>query len=103
MSRPLVFLLPFALALALWASDSQQSAAQESTCSGSWLVHLHVAGRDASEDGLLAFAPDGSVTLYGPPVLPALPGEGEVPLDASTGLGVWEPMENGGCAFEVVR
>ena len=103
MSRVLIFSLAVGLALASWASDGNASAAQESPCSGSWLVHLNVEGRDVSEDDLLAFANDGSVTLYGPPVLPALPGEGEVPLYASTGLGVWEPMENGDCAFEIVR
>src|SRR4051812_42182416 len=103
MRRLLVFSLAVGVALTSWASVNRARAAQESPCSGSWLVHLHVEGRDVSEDDLLAFASDGSVTLYGPPVLPALPGEGEVPLYASTGLGVWEPIENGDCAFEIVR
>jgi len=103
MRRLLIFSLAVGVALTSWSRVNHAGAAQESPCSGSWLVHLNVAGRDVSEDDLLAFAADGSVTLYGPPVLPALPGEGEFPLSASTGLGVWEPMENGGCAFEIVR
>jgi hypothetical protein len=103
MRAVLSFLLPIGLGLAFLASEGHIRAAQAEPWSGSWLVHLNVAGRDVSEDGLLAFAPDGSVTLYGPPVVPALPGEGEVPLQASTGLGVWEPMADGDCAFEVVR
>ena len=50
-----------------------------------------------------AFESDGSISLYGPPVLPALPGEGEMPLFASSGVGTWEAMTDGSCAFEVVR
>lgn len=103
MSRVLVLTLVLGLALLSWAGADHAGAVQVSPCSGSWLVHLNVDGREVSEDGLLAFAPDGTVTLYGPPVLPALPGEGEIPLYASTGLGVWEPMANGDCAIEVVR
>ena len=103
MSRGFVSLFGLAVTLIACAGVRDVSAAPTSPCSGSWLVHLNVAGRDVSEDDLLAFAADGSVNLYGPPVLPALPGEGEVPLYASTGLGVWQPMENGDCAFEVIR
>jgi hypothetical protein len=103
MSRVLISSLVVGLAFVSWAGVRHTSAAQLAPCSGSWLVHLNVEGRDVSEDDLLAFTADGTVTLYGPPVLPALPGQGEVPLSASTGLGVWEPMENGDCAFEVVR
>jgi len=98
-----VFVLTLGATMATWAGAGPAYAAQESPCSGSWLVHLSVEGRDVSEDGLIAFAADGSVTLYGPPVLPALPGEGEIALYSSAGLGVWEPMENGDCAFEIVR
>ncbi len=103
MNRVLLYSLGFVFVLGSWAVGGNASAAQLSPCSGSWLVHLNVEGRDVSEDDLMAFAADGSVTLYGAPILPALPGEGEVPLYASTGLGVWEPMENGDCAFEIVR
>jgi hypothetical protein len=103
MYRVLKYSLAVGLALVSWAGVSHSMAAQLTPCAGSWLVHLNVEGRDVSEDDLLAFAADGTVTLYGPPVLPALPGEGEIPLHASTGLGVWEPMENGDCAFEIVR
>jgi hypothetical protein len=103
MNRFLAFSLVLGLSFVSWTGVSLTSAFELAPCSGSWLVHLYVEGRDASEDDLLAFAADGSVALYGAPVLPALPGEGEVPLYASTGLGVWELMENGDCAFEIVR
>jgi hypothetical protein len=85
------------------AATHDLRAAQHVACTGSWLVHLNVEGREVSEDDLLVFGSDGSITLYGPPVLPALPGEGEVPLFASTGLGAWEATLDGNCAFEVVR
>jgi hypothetical protein len=77
--------------------------AQEAGCEGSWLIEITLDGRDATETGLLAFDSDGSATLHGAPVLPALPGPGETPLLASDGLGAWQALEDGGCAFEVAR
>jgi hypothetical protein len=78
-------------------------AAQESGCAGSWLAHISLDGRDVIEDILIAFADDGDVEVHGPPVMPALPGAGEVPLLASSGLGTWQSTGEGECAFEYVR
>ena len=77
--------------------------AQEASCTGSWLIQITLDERDLSEEALIAFDPDGSVALHAPPVLPALPGPGEIPLLASDGLGAWQALDDGGCAFEVVR
>jgi hypothetical protein len=78
-------------------------AAQDAVCAGSWLVHITVEGRDVVEDALIQFDEDGDVVVYGPPVMPALPGPGEVPLLASTGLGTWQSTGERECAFEFVR
>jgi hypothetical protein len=103
MLRLTLALLVAGVAFAYGGGTASVDAVEGPACTGSWLVHLNVGGRDVSEDDLLAFGSDGAITLYGPPVLPALPGEGEVPLFASTGLGAWEATLNGNCAFEVVR
>jgi hypothetical protein len=78
-------------------------AAQEPGCAGSWLVHITLEGRDLVEDALIAFEDGGAVEVHGPPVMPALPGPGEVPLQASSGLGTWQSTGERECAFEYVR
>jgi len=77
--------------------------AQDAGCAGSWLVHITVEGRDVVEDALIEFDDDGDVVVHSPPVMPALPGPGEVPLLASPGLGVWQSTSERDCAFEFVR
>jgi hypothetical protein len=66
-------------------------------------VHITLEGRDVVEDALIAFEDDGDVEVHGPPVMPALPGAGEVPLQASSGLGTWQSTGDGECAFEYIR
>ncbi len=80
-------------------------AAQNGTtgCAGSWLVRITLEGRDVIEEALIQFEPDGAMAVHGPPVLPALAGPGEEPLQASTGLGSWQSTGEGSCAFEAVR
>lgn len=102
MHRSFVLLLVLCLAIVVYAGLGPVRA-QETGCAGAWLIEITLDGRDATEEGLLAFDADGSVALHGPPVLPALPGAGETPLLASDGLGAWQALDGGGCAFEVVR
>ena len=78
-------------------------AMQEIDCAGSWLVHITLEGRDIVEDALIAFEDGGAVEVHGPPVMLALPGPEEVPLQASSGLGTWQSTGDGECAFEYVR
>ncbi|MBW3633549.1 MAG: hypothetical protein KY456_11045 [Chloroflexi bacterium] len=78
-------------------------AAQDPGCDGSWLVHITLEGRDLVEDVLIAFEDGGAVEVHSPPVMPALPGLGEVPLQASSGLGTWQSTGERECAFEYVR
>lgn len=85
------------------AGSSSARAAQDAGCAGSWLIHITVEGRDVVEDALIQFDEDGDVAVYGPPVMPALPGAGEVPLLASAGLGTWQSTGERECAFEFVR
>jgi hypothetical protein len=98
-------LLVLTLCLAALASAgfSSARAAQDAGCDGSWLVHITVEGRDVVEDALVQFDDAGDVVVYGPPVMPALPGPGEVPLQASAGLGTWQSTGERECAFEFVR
>lgn len=107
MRRPLgpVCLLVLAVCLATLAyvGFGSADAAQDSGCAGSWLVHITVEGRDVVEDALIQFAEDGDIIVHGPPVMPALPGPGEVPLLASAGLGTWQSTGERECAFEFVR
>jgi hypothetical protein len=85
------------------AGFGSAGAAQDSGCAGSWLVRITVDGRDVVEDALIQFDEDGDIVVHGPPVMPALPGSGEVPLLASAGLGVWQRTGERQCAFEFVR
>ncbi len=78
-------------------------AGQAAGCAGSWLIEIAIEGRAGPEGALLRFAADGTLSVESPPVLPALPGEGETPLAASDGLGAWQALDDGGCAFEYVR
>ena len=103
MCRALVLVLVVCLATFANTSIGHASAAQDPGCAGSWLVHITLDGRDVVEDALIAFDDDGDVVVHGPPVMPALPGSGEVPLLASSGLGTWEITGEGECAFEYVR
>lgn len=93
-----LFLAPLA-----GAGSGSTRAAQDAGCAGSWLVRITVEGRDVVEDALIQFDEDGDVVVYGPPVMPALPGVGEMPLLASTGLGMWQSTGERECAFEFVR
>ena len=103
MHSVLSLVLCFGLGLAALAGIGSARAAQEAGCAGSWLVHITLEGRDLVEDVLIAFEDNGAVEVHGPPVMPALPGPGEVPLLASSGLGTWERTGEGECAFEYVR
>ena len=103
MRRVLSLVLCFGLGLAALPGIGSARAAQESGCAGSWLIHITLEGRDLVEDILIAFKDDGAVEVHGPPVMPALPGPGEVPLQVSSGLGTWERTGEGECAFEYVR
>ena len=96
-------ILPLCFATLAFASFGSARAAQDPGCAGSWLIHITLDGRDVVEDALIAFDDDGDVVVHGPPVMPALPGSGEVPLQASAGLGTWQSTGEGECAFEYVR
>jgi hypothetical protein len=96
-------ILPLCVVTLALASFGPARAAEESGCTGSWLVHIALDGRDLVEDALIAFADDGVVEVHGPPVMPALPGPEEVPLQASAGLGTWQSTGERECAFEYVR
>jgi hypothetical protein len=78
-------------------------AVQETDCAGSWLVHITLGGRDIVEDALIRLEDGGAVEVHGPPVMLALPGPEEVPLQASSGVGSWQSTGDGECAFEYVR
>jgi hypothetical protein len=107
MRRPLelvgLFVLTLFLVALAGAGSGSARAAQDAGCAGSWLVHITVEGRAVVEDALIQFDEDGDVLVYGPPVMPALPGPGEVPLLASAGLGTWQSTGERECAFEFVR
>ena len=102
MHRALVPLIVLCLVIIVYAGIDP-ARAQEPGCAGSWLIQITLDGRDVAEEALLALDPDGAAVLYSPPVLPALPGSGETALPASDGLGAWQALDGGGCAFEVVR
>jgi hypothetical protein len=103
MSRVLVLVLGFVLAVVSVFRFDLVHAAQPAGCAGAWLVRITLDERDIDEEVLIAFAADGTVEVQAPPVLPALPGAGETPLPASGGLGAWEEIAPGECAFEFVR
>ena len=105
MRRTLISLSTLVLCLAAVAPAGQDpaDAAQNPSCAGSWLVHITLDGRDVVEDVLIAFEDDGDVEVHGPPVMPAMPGVEEVPLQASSGLGTWQSTGDQKCAFEYVR
>ena len=105
MRRVLIPIVSLGLCLTAIASAGfgPARAAQEPGCAGSWLVHVTLEGRDFVEDVLIAFEEGGAVEVYGPPVMPALPGAGEVPLQVSSRLGSWQSTGEQQCAFEYVR
>ena len=105
MRRVLTPMLALVLCVAAVASAGFDlaGAAQDPGCAGSWLVHISLDGRDIVEDALIAFDDEGDIVVHHPPVMPALPGSGEVPLQASSGLGTWQSTGERECAFEYVR
>lgn len=105
MVRVVAFMVILGVAVVASGTFGPARAVQEApaACADSWLIQMTREGRDAVEDALIAFEPDGALALHGPPVLPALPGAGEKPLLASAGLGTWQRAAGGECAFEAVR
>jgi hypothetical protein len=105
MRRVFIPMMSLGLCIAAIASASfgPARASQEPGCAGSWLVHITLEGRNLVEDVLIAFEDDGAIEVHGPSVMPALPGPGEVPLQASSGLGTWQSTGERECAFEYVR
>ena len=105
MRRALIPVVSFGLCLSVIASAGfgPARAAQDPGCTGSWLVHITLEGRDLVEDVLIAFEDGGAVEVHGPPVMPPLPGPDEVPLQTSSGLGTWQSTGEQQCAFEYVR
>ena len=107
MPRALALLSSLVLALCLAAlapaGFGSAGARRDSGCTGSWLVQITVEGRDVVEGALIQFDENGDIVVHGPPVMPALPGAGEVPLLASAGLGAWQSTGERQCAFEFVR
>jgi hypothetical protein len=105
MRRTIISVVSLGLGLAAITSAGfgPARASQDPGCAGSWLVHITLEGRDLVEDVLIAFEDGGAVEVHGPPVMPALPGPGEVPLQASSGLGTWQSTGERECAFEYVR
>ena len=105
MPRTIIPMMSLGLCLAVIAPAGfgPARAAQDPGCAGSWLVHIALEGRGPVEDVLIAFEEGGEVEVHGPPVMPALPGPGEVPLQASSGLGTWQSTGGRECAFEYVR
>jgi hypothetical protein len=86
------------------ASTGPLAAAQAgSGCEGQWLVQLTFEGRDAVEEAIAVFAADGGLVLYGPPVVPALPGGDDEPLHVSDAVGGWAPGSGVHCTFDAVR
>lgn len=104
------FALSAALALAtagvLLGSPVTTTAQPVDICNGQWLWQLTFDGRDEIEEAIADFDEDGDLVLFGPSVVPALPGSGDdEALHVSDSVGSWQKEDEAEltCTFSAVR